>query len=491
MKRISSFLLLLLVGLCTLTGCSDDCPPLTEPDTPEQPKQPEQPQQQLTRWLLPIERYGITLGEVTQIEKERGNKVDRSDETMTLTATPSDAQTVREIVYYFDRYNRYQVARVQFASQERAKHFIDEYLLNNGFVKSSLRTAKASEEIYVSAPRGSRVSSVVLVDGDQTEPVFWWASNDNKKTNWLRVDPLQDQTTGIWMPLLPYGATLEMVQLFEARLGHTYDAEASKPDKGVYKFQTGHDIYTETTYWLDLKTNHFLEECRVSCDTLHRPTPEQLDAYLKSQGFKPTGLKDKEGNPIYYDKSIQLIANVDMNIPQKPEAKKTFRPGIQYYTNSDIEQLLPYEEVDFPMPLFGFEKEKLEDIMKKYAEQDYTATVLPMLAADMPFPAVQTRSKHFPTIILWPADKDESLYGAAMVICTDLKALRSPALIDRLERRGFVYDKKRTVTLPTYVNEQEGVMVQIDEGTIITGLSFGPIENFDTTTGTLARRLKR
>ena len=490
MKRISSFLLLLLVGLCTLTGCSDDCPPLTEPDTPEQPKQPEQPQQ-LTRWLLPIERYGITLGEVTQIEKERGNKVDRSDETMTLTATPSDAQTIRKIVYYFDRYNRYQVARVQFASQERAKQFIDEYLLNNGFVKSSLRTAKASEEIYVSAPRGSRVSSVVLVDGDQTEPVFWWASNDNKKTNWLRVDPLQDQTTGIWMPLLPYGATLEMVQLFEARLGHTYDAEASKPDKGVYKFQTGHDIYTETTYWLDLKTNHFLEECKISCDTLHRPSPEQLDAYLKSQGFKPTGLKDKEGNPIYYDKSIQLIANVDMNIPQKPEAKKAFRPGIQYYTNSDIEQLLPYEEVDFPMPLFGFEKEKLEDIMKKYAEQDYTATVLPMLAAEMPFPAVQTRSKHFPTIILLPADKDESLYGAAMVICTDLKALRSPALIDRLERRGFVYDKKRTVTLPTYVNEQEGVMVQIDEGTIITGLSFGPIENFDATTGTLARRLKR
>lgn len=486
MKRISSFLLLLFVGLCTLTGCLDDCPPLAEPDTPKQPEQP-----QLTRWLLPIERYGITLGEVTQIEKERGNKVDRSDEMMTLTATPQDTKAVREIVYYFDRNNRYQVARVQFASQERAKQFIDEYLLNNGFVKSSLRTAKASEEIYVSAPRGSRVSSVVLVDGDQTEPVFWWASNDNKKTNWLRVDPLQDQTTGIWMPLLPYGATLEMVQLFEARLGHTYDAEASKPDKGVYKFKTGHDIYTETTYWLDLKTKHFLEECKVSCDTLHRPTPEQLDAYLKSQGFKPTGLKDKGGNPIYYDKSIQLIANVDMNIPKDAEAKKTFRPGIQYYTNSDIEQLLPYEEVDFPMPLFGFEKDKLEDVMKKYAKEDYTATVLPMLAAEMPFPAVQTRSKHFPTIILLPADKDENLYGAAMVICTDLKALRSPALIDRLERRGFVYDKKRTVMLPTYVNEQEGVMVQIDEGTIITGLSFGPIENFDTTTGTLARRLKR
>ena len=94
MKRISSFLLLLFVGLCILTGCSDDCPPLTEPDTPEQPKQPEQPQQQFTRWLLPIERYGITLGEVTQIEKERGNKVDRSDETMTLTATPSDLSLI-------------------------------------------------------------------------------------------------------------------------------------------------------------------------------------------------------------------------------------------------------------------------------------------------------------------------------------------------------------------------------------------------------------
>lgn len=483
MKRITSTLLLLVAGLFALTSCGWDNP-ITGGDTPQEPER-------ISQWMLPIERYGITLDEVTQIEEGRGNKVERSDELMTLTATPQDTKAVQEIVYYFDRAGLYQVARVKFASQESAKQFIDEYLLNNGFVKSNLRTAKASEEIYISAPRGSRVSSVILVDGEQTEPIFWWTNNDNKKTNWLRVDPLQDQTTGIWMPLLPYGATLEMVQLFEARMGHTFDAEASKPDRGVYKFKTGHEVYTQTTYWFDVKTNHFLEESKVSCDTLHRPTPEQLDAYLKAQGFKPTGLKDKEGNPIYYDKSIKLIANVDMNIPKAAEAKKTFRPGIQYYTNSDIEQLLPYEEVDFPMPLFGFEKEKMEDIMKKYGDQDYTATVLPELAADMPFPAVQTRSKYFPTIILWPSDNDESLYGAAMVICTDLKALRSPSLIDRLERRGFVYDKTRSILLPTYINEQEGVMVQIDEGTIITGFSFSPIENFKSASVPMARRLKR
>ena len=483
MKRITSTLLLLVAGLFALTSCGWDNP-ITGGDTPQEPER-------ISQWMLPIERYGITLDEVTQIEEGRGNKVERSDELMTLTATPQDTKAVQEIVYYFDRAGLYQVARVKFASQESAKQFIDEYLLNNGFVKSNLRTAKASEEIYISAPRGSRVSSVILVDGEQTEPIFWWTNNDNKKTNWLRVDPLQDQTTGIWMPLLPYGATLEMVQLFEARMGHTLDAEASKPDRGVYKFKTGHEVYTQTTYWFDVKTNHFLEESKVSCDTLHRPTPEQLDAYLKAQGFKPTGLKDKEGNPIYYDKSIKLIANVDMNIPKAAEAKKTFRPGIQYYTNSDIEQLLPYEEVDFPMPLFGFEKEKMEDIMKKYGDQDYTATVLPELAADMPFPAVQTRSKYFPTIILWPSDNDESLYGAAMVICTDLKALRSPSLIDRLERRGFVYDKTRSILLPTYINEQEGVMVQIDEGTIITGFSFSPIENFKSASVPMARRLKR
>ncbi len=483
MKRITSTLLLLVAGLFALTSCDWDNP-ITGGDTPQEPER-------ISKWMLPIERYGITLDEVTQIEEGRGNKVERSDELMTLTATPQDTKAVQEIVYYFDRAGLYQVARVKFASQESAKQFIDEYLLNNGFVKSNLRTAKASEEIYISAPRGSRVSSVILVDGEQTEPIFWWTNNDNKKTNWLRVDPLQDQTTGIWMPLLPYGATLEMVQLFEARMGHTFDAEASKPDRGVYKFKTGHEVYTQTTYWFDVKTNHFLEESKVSCDTLHRPTPEQLDAYLKAQGFKPTGLKDKEGNPIYYDKSIKLIANVDMNIPKAAEAKKTFRPGIQYYTNSDIEQLLPYEEVDFPMPLFGFEKEKMEDIMKKYGDQDYTATVLPELAADMPFPAVQTRSKYFPTIILWPSDNDESLYGAAMVICTDLKALRSPSLIDRLERRGFVYDKTRSILLPTYINEQEGVMVQIDEGTIITGFSFSPIENFKSASVPMARRLKR
>ncbi|WP_300969305.1 hypothetical protein [Porphyromonas vaginalis] len=483
MKRITSTLLLLVAGLFALTSCGWDNP-ITGGDTPQEPER-------ISQWMLPIERYGITLDEATQIEEGRGNKVERSDELMTLTATPQDTKVVQEIVYYFDRAGHYQVARVKFASQESAKQFIDEYLLNNGFVKSNLRTAKASEEIYISAPRGSQVSSVILVDGEQTEPIFWWTNNDNKKTNWLRVDPLQDQTTGIWMPLLPYGATLEMVQLFEARMGHTFDAEASKPDRGVYKFKTGHEVYTQTTYWFDVKTNHFLEESKVSCDTLHRPTPEQLDAYLKAQGFKPTGLKDKEGNPIYYDKSIKLIANVDMNIPKAAEAKKTFRPGIQYYTNSDIEQLLPYEEVDFPMPLFGFEKEKMEDIMKKYGDQDYTATVLPELAADMPFPAVQTRSKYFPTIILWPSDNDESLYGAAMVICTDLKALRSPSLIDRLERRGFVYDKTRSILLPTYINEQEGVMVQIDEGTIITGFSFSPIENFKSASVPMARRLKR
>lgn len=483
MKRITSTLLLLVAGLFALTSCGWDNP-ITGGDTPQEPER-------ISQWMLPIERYGITLDEVTQIEEGRGNKVERSDELMTLTATPQDTKAVQEIVYYFDRAGLYQVARVKFASQESAKQFIDEYLLNNGFVKSNLRTAKASEEIYISAPRGSRVSSVILVDGEQTEPIFWWTNNDNKKTNWLRVDPLQDQTTGIWMPLLPYGATLEMVQLFEARMGHAFDAEASKPDRGVFKFKTGHEVYTQTTYWFDVKTKHFLEESKVSCDTLHRPTPDQVDAYLTAQGFTKTGLQDKAGNSIYYDKTLKLVAHIDMNIPKDAEAKKTFRPGIQYYTNSDIEQLLPYEEVDFPMPLFGFEKEKMEDIMKKYGDQDYTATVLPELAADMPFPAVQTRSKYFPTIILWPSDNDESLYGAAMVICTDLKALRSPSLIDRLERRGFVYDKTRSILLPTYINEQEGVMVQIDEGTIITGFSFSPIENFKSASVPMARRLKR
>ena len=484
MKRITSILLLLIAGALTLTSCDWDNP-ITGGDGPQEPER-------ISQWLLPIERYGISIDEVTQIEEGRGNKVDRSDELMILTATPQESKIVREIVYYFDRAGHYQVARVQFASQETAKQFIDQYLLNNGFVKSDLRTAKASEEIYISAPRGSRVSSVVLVDGEQTEPIFWWSNNDNKKTNWLRVDPLQDQTTGIWMPLLPYGATLEMIQLFEARMGHTYNAEASKPDKGVYKFQTGHEVYTEVTYWLDLKTNHFLEECRVSCDTLHRPTPEQVDAYLKAQGFSASGLKDGEGNPIYYDKEIKLIANVDMNIPKDEAAKATFRPGIQYYYNNDIEQLLPYEEVDFPMPLFGFEKEKLEDVMKKYADQDYTAAVLDMLSMDLPFPGVQTRYKYFPSIILLPSDNDESLYGSALVLCSDMKALRSPALIASLERSGFVFDKKRTIALPTYVNEAQGVMAQIDDGSIfIPSVSFSPIEDFNSTSAPLARRLKR
>ena len=484
MKRITSILLLLIAGALTLTSCDWDNP-ITGGDGPQEPER-------ISQWLLPIERYGISIDEVTQIEEGRGNKVDRSDELMTLTATPQESKIVREIVYYFDRAGHYQVARVQFASQETAKQFIDQYLLNNGFVKSDLRTAKASEEIYISAPRGSRVSSVVLVDGEQTEPIFWWSNNDNKKTNWLRVDPLQDQTTGIWMPLLPYGATLEMIQLFEARMGHTYNAEASKPDKGVYKFQTGHEVYTEVTYWLDLKTNHFLEECKVSCDTLNRPTPEQVDAYLKAQGFSASGLKDGEGNPIYYDKEIKLIANVDMNIPKDEAAKATFRPGIQYYYNNDIEQLLPYEEVDFPMPLFGFEKEKLEDVMKKYADQDYTAAVLDMLSMDLPFPGVQTRYKYFPSIILLPSDNDESLYGSALVLCSDMKALRSPALIASLERSGFVFDKKRTIALPTYVNEAQGVMAQIDDGSIfIPSVSFSPIEDFNSTSAPLARRLKR
>ena len=483
MKRITSTLLLLVAGLFALTSCGWDNP-ITGGDTPQEPEK-------ISKWMLPIERYGITLDEVTQIEEGRGNKVERSDELMTLTATPQDTKAVQEIVYYFDKNSHYQVARVKFASQESAKQFIDEYLLNNGFVKSNLRTAKASEEIYISAPRGSRVSSVILVDGEQTEPIFWWTNNDNNKSNWLRVDPLQDQTTGIWMPLLPYGATLEMVQLFEARMGHTLDAEASKPDKGVFKFKTGHEVYTQTTYWLDLETNHFLEESKVSCDTLHRPTPEQIDAYLTAQGFRPSGLQDKEGNSLYYDKALKLVAHIDMNIPKDETAKATFRPGIQYYVEN-LDDKMPYEEVDFPMPLFGFDRDTLATVMKEYANQDYTAAVVDMLADDMPFPAVQTRCKYFPTIILLPSDTDP-LYGAALVVCTELRALHSPMIVDRLERRGFVYDPKRTILLPTYVNEQEGVMVQIDDGAVtgITNISFSPIEDFNRASAPLARRLKR
>ena len=483
MKRLTSILLLLIAGLFTFTSCDEDNP-ITGGDTPKEPEK-------ISQWMLPIERYGISIDEVAQIEEGRGNKVERSEELMTLTATPQDTKAVREIVYYFDRAGLYQVARVKFASQETAKQFIQEYLLNNGFVKSDLRTAKATEEIYVSAPRGSRVSSVVLVDGDKTEPIFWWGSNDNKKTNWLRVDPLQDQATGAWMPLLPYGATLEMVQLFEARLGHTFDAEASKPDRGVFKFKTGHEVYTQTTYWFDLKTNHFLEESKVSCDTLHRPTPEQVDAYLTAQGFMRSGLQDKAGNSIYYDKALKLVAHVDMNIPKDPEEKKDFRPGIQYYVQN-LDNDLAYDEVDFPMPLFGFEKETMEDVMKKYADQDYTAAVLPQLADDFPFPAVQTRCKYFPTIVLVPSDTDP-LYGAAMVISNDTRALYSPSILKQLADMGFVFDKERTILLPTYVNKELGVMVQIDDGTVsgIMCVSFSPIENFTSSATPIAQRLKR
>ena len=484
MKRIRSIFLLLIAGLLTLTSCDGDNP-ITGGDTPQGPER-------ISQWMLPIERYGITLDEVTQIEEGRGNKVERSDELMTLTATPQDTKVVQEIVYYFDKSSHYQVARVKFASQEGAKQFIDEYLLNNGFVKSNLRTAKASEEIYISAPRGSRVSSVILVDGEQTEPIFWWTNNDNNKSNWLRVDPLQDQTTGIWMPLLPYGATLEMVQLFEARLGHTYDAEASKPDRGVYKFKTGHEVYTQTTYWFDVKTNHFLEECKVSCDTLHRPTPQQVDNYLKAQGFKTTGMVDQDGNPIYYDKATKLVAHVDMVIPEDAQKKANFRAGIQYYVQN-LDNGLPYEEVDFPMPLFGFGTDSLATVMKEYNKESYTAAVVDMFAPELPFPAVQTRFRYFPSILLMSTESDEAIYGGAIVICTDLRALHSPSLIERLERRGFVYDEKRTILLPTYVNEREGVMVQIDDGSVtgIINVSFGPIEDFNSTSKPLALRLKR
>lgn len=484
MKRTSSILLVLITGLLTLTSCNDWENPITGGDTPHATE--------VSQWLLPIELYGISIDEVAQIEANRGNKIERDNETYTLTATPEETSVVRQITYYFDRAGYYQIAKVSFAAQDIADKFIKEYLLNNGFVKSNLRTAKPSEEIYVSAPRGSRVSSVILVDGEQTNPIFWWGSNDKKKTNWLRVDPLQDEATGIWMPLLPYGATLEMIQLFEARMGHTYDAQASKPDKGVYKFQTGHKVYTQTTYWMDLKTNHFLEECKVACDTLYRPTPQQVDSYLKAQGFKPTGLEDQNGNPIYYDKAIKLVAHVDMNVPEEPEKKISFMAGIQYYIQ-DLDSKLPYEEVDFPMPLFGFGTDSLSTVMQEYSKEPYTAAVVEMLAPELPYPAVQTRSKYFPSIILMSTDKDEAIYGAALVICTDLQALHSPSIIDRLERRGFVYDEKRTILLPTYVNEQEGVMAQIDDGSVtgITNISFGPIEDFSSASTPLALRLKR
>ena len=130
--------------------------------------------------------------------------------------------------------------------------------------------------------------------------------------------------------------------------------------------------------------------------------------------------------------------------------------------------------------------------MKKYAEQDYTAAVLPQLADDFPFPAVQTRCKYFPTIVLVPSDT-EPLYGAAMVVCKDTRALYSPSILKQLANMGFVFDKQRTILLPTYVNKELGVMVQIDDGNVsgVMCVSFSPIEDFKSASVPMARRLKR
>ncbi|WP_238296557.1 hypothetical protein [Porphyromonas uenonis] len=84
MKRITSILLLLIAGLFTFTSCDDDNP-ITGGDTPQGPER-------ISQWMLPIERYGIAIDEVAQIEEGRGNKVERSEELMTLTATPQDTK---------------------------------------------------------------------------------------------------------------------------------------------------------------------------------------------------------------------------------------------------------------------------------------------------------------------------------------------------------------------------------------------------------------
>lgn len=403
--------------------------------------------------------FGQTRKAIEAAETAAGRTVERYDDATRTLIVQTGLADFPSIRYYFDQAENYRYALVYAASFDlfATEHFAE--LLRNGLW-----------EAYDAAPSDDRDESVYRCDGvllriflragnRQASPAMLVGKLDESALSWTRLDPHTDPTTGMRLPLVAWGGSADLIAKYELLHGHTLNAGRTDPDKAFVAYDTGDDRFPMMGYWLDLETGTFLEECALYVDPESRPGPAEADAYVTALGFSETGLKDGNGNFLYYDAASTTVCLVEMNRPETG----VFSPKLRFYTQ-DLTDELPKSSVTVPWPNMQFGAITMDEARDWYETLGYALSVHPELG----IPQATTDSADFPAILLL---EDGGFYAGAYLLTPDVRVITSPDLVRQLLEQGFV--AVEGFFLATFRNTDTNVEVQIDTSAMFGAYGVG------------------
>ena len=444
MKQNLTTAALVLAASLLLFGCKGKEPKPTPPVVP-----PEPPVEQTVTFLEPIANVIVPASDVVSAEESRGNEVTYNEAERHISVKVKDSKVAQTIDYYLDESGNYR------------------YAATNVTMKDEAALAKALEAMKCKLEASLSVNPDLAVYRNATTGFFYsfrkqtdakgayrliYLKEDQSAFSWSRMTMLDKEPFGI--PLLAKGVTVELMEFFEARLGHTLDTDRSKPDKGVYVYKTGDAKRPAVRYWFDVNTKMFLEEASVEFTPEAFPEQAVCTEYLKKFGFAPTIAVDQQLNHILYNKERTLCVGLYI----KPEKGKEadFIPEVHFYYAPLKEDLIIPEKVDFPFPIDDWQLTGTE-VTEQYKKKPYFVSIT--TDPGMGIPVITTNTKDFEKINLLIFDED---YIGVTMVAKSLATVYSPSIVKALEDAGYVYSKEKSVSLPSYVNEAKHSLCQLD-----------------------------
>lgn len=418
-------------------------------------------------FVLPLAFFGQSQAEIQRLETQRGSTIEVVSPEHLIAFSTFEGRTSK-IDYYFEN-DAYRVACGRLEGEENEKRFVGAITgIDGGFVKDATASQDATEELFRYTKRKFLLSLTTKTCKGREALTYSFAPEDETLLSWSRLGTLPEGE--LFFPLIAKNVTLDLVYRYESRLGHTYDAAASIPERAVFNFKTACGLIVGLRYWFDLKTKSKLEESAILFSPNRLPELEKIKLFLEKQGFERTpltvgGSKDL----IFYNKETKYVACVQLE-PEKGK-ENGFVPMIQFYQR-DLTDVLPKEIVDFPMPSFDFTTKTLDEIVEVYKKMPYYKGVEEHESGKI----ILTTSEDFNRIFIAAlSEKYPNKYVICAVIAKDERTLRSPHVIKRLEESGFELDLSKP--LPTFYQRKLGVTAQFD----LLGLTGMPCVAFNPT----------
>ncbi|GAB1251105.1 hypothetical protein Tsumi_02090 [Porphyromonas miyakawae] len=444
MKQNLTIAALALAASLLLFGCKGSEPDPTPPVVPPTP-----PVEQAVTFANPLENLGAPANDLISAEKARGNAATYDEAKRQISVQVKDTKVAQTIDYYLDEAGNYRYAATNVTMKSEAD--LLKALEAMKYKAEASLSVNPDVVVYLNASTGFSYSLNKKASEKGVYRLIYLKS-DQDAFSWGRMTMLDKEPFGI--PLLAKGVTVELMEFFEARLGHTLDTDRSKPDKGVYVYKTGDAKRPAVRYWFDVKTKMYLEEASVEFTPEAFPEQAVCTEYLKKFGFAPTIAVDQQLNHILYNKERTLCVGLYI----KPEKGKEadFIPEVHFYYAPLKEDLIIPEKVDFPFPIDDWQLTGTE-VIAQYKKKPYFVSM--MTDPQMGIPVITTNSKDFEKITLLIFDED---YIGVTMVAKNLATVYSPSIVKALEDAGYVYSKEKSVSLPSYVNEAKHSLCQLD-----------------------------